>query len=446
MQKKMILWVLGEENPNTDTTYKAIKIPLDKLEIDYISYLSHFRARRLSTKEYIIEGFLSDSFVEIRYLIVSGVTSFPDYVFYLQEKRPDNDSTPIHAIEATKNGFEAAGNMTDQRSEKDVLFREKFGTNVPFTYFLNTPFNSSNVPKTSNLRALRRMATCEVQICHSFIGTENYSKIDISPFSSIDELVEDDRNLAWLGNGNIAFSLPLWKSGNPSDFSDPNVGRLCSIANTLRKLGFEGKFSIKNPKISTKKFKSRNKMSLILNALLDFFAEIDVEGIGKLEKQEFSDEGYIEFDIEGEKIASLALENIFLEKGYKIIFSNHAGCEKGFICTEDGRWVSLPGKDKYGEKYGIPDLVVVDIKNKKILFFEAEQYKKKNKGHDQILAPKFVRGCQFIMSFYPGYSAEIHLATYGEKCASEIFYSLDKDNNEVLKFDAEPVIRLESLI
>lgn len=440
------LWIAGEENPHTDTTYKAIKIALDRKGIDYISDLSSFQVKRsIAPNEYQIFGFLSDMFIEIRYLVVSGNTSFSDYIFYLQEKYPDNSSVPFHFIEATKNGFESSGNMTDQRSEKHILPRHYFGREIPFSYFINSPVGTKKVPKNSNLRATRRMVTCGVEIIHSFIGDEKYSSISVPKFSSVEEFVKDDKNLSFDKEGNIIFDLPLWNSKNNALMSDPNIGRLCSIMDTLRSLNFKKQFSIQNHNIVTRRFQHKNKMSLILNVMQSDFVAINVEGIGKLEKQQFSEKNYINFVIEGEKLCSIALENILSAKGHKIIFSNHAGSEKGFILNREEELISLPRKDEFGQKLGIPDLVTMCVENKKIYFFEAERLENKNKGLKQIYDPKFVRGCKFIMKLYPEYSAEIHLATYGKKCDPEIFYSLDTNDNEMLNLEAESVLTLESL-
>lgn len=444
MKKSKILWILGEENPNTDTTYKVIKYVLDYHGIEYASYLSEFQAKRVNTNEYLVKGFLSDFFDEIRYLIVSGTSSFVDYLFYLQEHLPTSKDKPIHAIEATKNGFKDAGNMTDQRSEKDVLVKYYFGEDTPVSYLLNMRPGAEKEPKNINLQALRRMKTCGMNIFVSYIGQEEYEEIDVPPYSSVEELVDNDRNLTLDKDGNVSFALPLWKSKNPKQQSDPNIGRLCSIANTLKHLCFQKEFMIKNHKLGLATFQGKNKLTRILNIMKSSFT-IKIEEVGSFPELSFRKQEYFKLENNGEKIASIALEANLRERGLQTVFNNHAGCEKSYIITEKGQYVLLPTKDEQGQKIGISDLCSADRTIKGLFVFESERLVNKEVGHNQILSPEFIRSCYEIMKHWPGYYLEVHLVTFGDKCEKDLFYSLDKDNNEVLNMNARPILRLEPL-
>jgi len=80
-----------------------------------------------------------------------------------------------------------------------------------------------------------------------------------------------------------------------------------------------------------------------------------------------------------------------------------------------------------------------------LIVIEAERLVNKDEGHDQACSPKFTRACYEVMKHWPGWSCEIHLVTFGDECEKDIIYSLDKDNNEVLNMNAQPIIRLEAL-
>jgi len=91
---------------------------------------------------------------------------------------------------------------------------------------------------------------------------------------------------------------------------------------------------------------------------------------------------YWEYTKTGEKNASMVLEQLFIQKGLEINFTNHAGCGKSYI--------EINGEFFQAKKTnGIPDIVAFDKQDNTLLVIEGETSKNYRKGMIQVLDPAF---------------------------------------------------------
>ena len=450
MQLREIHWIYGEEKPNSDSIKTSIEYIYRDMELYHIFSKKEFRAVKTAADEYRIEGILCEAFAEIRYKIVRGETSFPDSLHFFQMQKPTSKDTPLYICEDTKNGFGESGNMTDQRSEKFALAKATWPTGK-CTYVVNTKPDGKHEPSNAHKRAMKRMRTNGHKSIVSSFDKDGFKLLEVGTYKTTQELCNDDKRLTITETGDIHLDIPLWKSKNPKTISDPNVGVTCSVVETLSTLDFKGTLWIKNHFLDTNMFDGKNKLSRILRHFVSDRFQIHVEGYGYIKGEKYKGENYFSFvEDTNEKVASIALE-IFFESldDWEIIFDNHAGCSKGYFYTGND-YIAVPKQvRKIGEKrlvdLGLPDLTVINHKLKKILVIEGESKNNVEKGRKQIKKQKFKNFCAWVSKYYPDYQIECHLCVYGTlKYKNKILYSLDKDNKEVLNWDASPVWTLEA--
>ena len=123
--KKRNLWILTEERPKNE----VIGAIIEKFAKDYkiacfindIKILPMVDDSKSFLFSYEVKG-LDSNFVDKVYIkIVSGYSSFVDFLVFYQDQEPTNDDTPIYAIEETKtDDSESRNTGVYQRASKFV--------------------------------------------------------------------------------------------------------------------------------------------------------------------------------------------------------------------------------------------------------------------------------------------------------------------------------------
>ena len=217
----------------------------------------------------------------------------------------------------------------------------------------------------------------------------------LQPFSSIDEIIKVKSSMRKPPKGNVPIDITkvddntievsgrLYKSGGL--YHDPNIGTLSLISATLRKLGWQGRIVITKHGLSQNHISATNKFIRIANVLS---VELDGLQIPKSVPKE-----YWHYETQGEKLGTifihLAVENF---TSGEAIFENHAGCEKSYFLTKDGKYVPLAKYQdrqlyKDGDKtqiVAIPDLILVDFENVEVINIEGKKYVNKAKGIQEL--------------------------------------------------------------
>lgn len=240
-------------------------------------------------------------------------------------------------------------------------------------------------------------------------------------------------------NDKIQISGRLYKSDRLSH--DPNIGALSIIAAVLRKLGWDQTIEITQHGLKQKHVGRTNKFVLIANKI-----GIDLEGL-TVPKASLP-KAYWQYDTKGEKLGTifihLVVENF--TSGYSI-FENHAGCEKGYFKTADGKHIALAkysDRDAYkaGDKNKIvyiPDLVLLDIDEKESITIEGKKYENKDKGIEE-LNNYGAFDKLYLKKYYPEFTVVKTVVLYGSNNTAvmevEVGFLLNKKGKLVLGIKA----------
>jgi len=182
----------------------------------------------------------------------------------------------------------------------------------------------------------------------------------------------------------ITISGRLFKSGGLAH--DPNIGALSLISAVIRKLGWTDEIIITKHKLKQKHLQPDNKFIKIANRL-----NLQIKGLNLPKSKD--NNIYWKYETEGEKLGTifihLVVENF--TKGFSI-FENHAGCEKGYFITNEGKHIPL---EKYSDRkaykagdknkiISIPDLILIDFVRSEVINVEGKKYQFRQNGINEL--------------------------------------------------------------
>jgi hypothetical protein len=242
----------------------------------------------------------------------------------------------------------------------------------------------------------------------------------------------------------IIISGRLYKSGGLAH--DPNIGALSLISATLRKVGWAGNIIIARHGLQQKHLQSGNKFVKIANRL---GLKIQRLNLPKSKTQE----SYWKYETEGEKLGTifihLVVENF--TKGFSI-FENHAGCEKGYFITSDGKHIPL---EKYSDRkaykagnkkkiISIPDLILIDFGRSEIINIEGKKYKFRKDGIRELKSFNNIEEI-YIKRYYPRYKIIRTVVLYGGTAKKvveiEVGFLLNENGDLVLGIKAPALFK-----
>ena len=151
---------------------------------------------------------------------------------------------------------------------------------------------------------------------------------------------------------------------------------------------------------------------------------------------------YWHYEEKSEKMASILFHIACEGIGLKEIYQNHAGCERGYFKTADGRLIALP---KYccqdNHNLLIPDLIMRDDTNRIIYLIEGKKLSTIRAGLVEIEDYDDIENL-YITPNFPGYEVRRYLTIFGGNSANlpdeEVLFYL-KDNGQIIMNDtAEP--------
>ncbi len=455
--KKKNLWILTEERPKGDVIGTIIeKFAKDhKIAcfINNIKILPMIDENQLFSFSYEVKGLDSHVVDKVYIKIVSGYSSFVDFLVFYQNQEPTIEDTPIYGIEETKtDDSESRNTGSGQRASKFVYIEHHYpGIKKIMLYNLQIKQKDSTSP--TNIFGTRCLFTLGVEV----LGKEIDTKI-MTPFTSVDEVISLKNEMRQPPKGNVAIRLTksnnkiqisgrLFKSGSLSH--DPNIGTLTLICATLRKLGWNGELEITQHGLTQKNIKPKNKFIRIAN-----IQKIKIEDL-TVPVSEIVD--YWKYELNGEKLGTifvhLVVENF--TNGFSI-YENHAGCERGYFMTKDGEAKTVKkyiDHDKYkaGDKsqiVHIPDLVLVDTDRLEIINVEGKTYTHMNQGIEELNNFDAFENF-YIREYYPEYQKIIRTVvlygSYKEEIERiEVGFLLNSSGKMVLSINA-PKIFVEAV-
>lgn len=416
------LWILTEERPKNSVILTIIqeycKLKNHTLSSTEIKILPKIKQGTFLF-EYIVEGVFVSNISEINIKIVSGYSSFMDYMLVDQKKMPVNHSLDniVFLLEETKTSdAESRNTGIGQRASK-FTYANYYCPDVPKYMLYNEEATSDEdrTPTQTNLFGTNMLLTQEIR----FIGK---TMTPFCAFTSVEELIEfkgkmrlpNKTNTPILINkineSTITVSGRLSKPKDKGNFGhDPNIGTLTCIASTLRKLGWAGRIRITHHGVS-QEYAARNSGNKFIRICK--ILNIELDGItlpSNIELPKY----YWQYAMSSEKVTSILLHLVCQYSGIHGIYENHAGCERSYFREADGSFTTLHKKDSGGENnLLLPDVVLRNDQTKEIYLIEGKMHNKLDEGLFDITGYDAIEN-EHIKQSYPNYSISRWVTLFG---------------------------------
>lgn len=446
---KKTLWILSEERPKI----AAIGFVLEKFAKDQgiASFIDTLRVVPVDNETgdfsfwYEVLGYKTSQVEKVLLKIISGKSSFIDFLVFFQEQEPKEGERPLFMVEETKTDDEESRNTgVFQRCSKFV-YAELHYPNMDLNMYYNLKVEQSASQTDTNIFGTRCLRSLGVKI-----GGKKVDKVLNTPFVTLQEMIDFKSGMRRPPAGNVPIDINivdkelhisgrLLKSGGLSH--DPNIGALTLIASTARKLGWKGRIVVTKHGLSQSHIQPRNKFVRIASAI-----QIDLEGL-EMPKSEL-ELSYWHYNTTGEKLATifvhLVVENF--TNGMSI-FENHAGSEKGYFVTADKSYLAL---EKYvpgvvpRKSIDIPDLILLDVERKQVLNIEGKTFDNMDLGIRTLDNYDDIERL-YIKKYYPGFEIHRSVVLYGSSNDSiepiQVSFLLNREGKMILGIEAPALIR-----
>ena len=464
----MNLWILTEERPKSVIIEAIVQKFSKAKKISYFSdsirILPVLNKSKKFKFKYEVVGFSLGNVEKIFLKIVSGKSSFVDFVVFYQYHEPNQSDTPLFAIEETKTSDQESRNTGIYQRATKFVYVEFFYPGIKKIMLYNFPDLTQKSRTQTNIFGSRCLRTLGVEI-----SGRPLSHSTDQPWHSVKELIDYKSsmsqppspsnvpiNIELVGN-KITISGKLIKSGRLGH--DPNVGALSLISATLRKLGWKGDIEITHHGLSQKNITSRNKFVFIAQKL-----GFTLEGLTLPGDQ--SHRNYWYYEDKGEKLSTIFIHIVVENFTTGIsIYENHAGCERGYFLTPEGDQIQIPKRvdsnlkflqkvvsnplyrdisEPTSRKIELPDLVLLDIDETQIINIEGKQFDKVQKGISQLHTLDAIEN-YFIKEHYPNYDIVRTVVLYGgtaehiDQC--QVSFLLNKEGKLILGILAPKIFK-----
>jgi len=414
------LYILGEESPSHEILTaiswylkKSLTVDLSKITYNNLSIDNNlfFEIKSLSVIGYS----------KIYYCVVSSAgNSFVDYMFFEGEESPKVDSKPLAALEATKNLGKESGNMSDQRAPKMIALKEKYGNDLRCGYLINNHKPITDIicsfGHTHNC-AFATMNAIGVEVVVSQYGSSEYQEYEVPfKYDNIETLIVAENKKSkrrgipsrvfQTGDNEFIIQTNLFKKNGTHD---PGEGYLASRAYIVRKLQPNATINVVKHGRDSIYFQRKNNKLINLLKFVGTTAIMENNSLVIERNENIFNKSYWEYTKTGEKNASMVLEQLLIQKGFDICFTNHAGCGKSYIKINGEFFQAKKTK-------GIPDIVAFDKQNNVLLVIEGETSKNYTKGLKQVrnrAFDTFIKE-EFISRIGNGVKVKKYLCTFGE--------------------------------
>ncbi len=388
--EKKNLWILTEERPKTNVLEMILSYFAKDKKCgffgDNLRIIPLLDENKRFDFTYKVLGFSCARVDNVYIKIVSGYSSFVDFLVFYQEAKPQETDAPLYAIEETKTDDKESRNTGVYQRCSKFVYLQNYYPNTKMIMLYALQIEQKTKPTETYIFGTRLLLTMGVDILGKKLSKEVFT-----PFTSIEELIEYKNSMRLPPKGNIPILIKKTTSKiqisgrlikNNSLSHDPNIGALSIIVYVLRKLGWEKTIEITQHGLSQTHIKGNNKFIQIATKL-----DLKLQGLNYVESKPYKNYWY--YDLKGEKLATIFL-HIIVENFTESfsVFENHAGCEKGYFKTSDEEYIPLvkyTDREKYkeGDKKQIvyiPDLVLLDIKETKAITIEGKKYELRKKA------------------------------------------------------------------
>lgn len=401
--EKQNLWILTEERSKKEVIETIIKKSSAKKELDIkFKDLKIIPSITNDTFNHIfaVEGYKSEKINNIFIKLISGKSSFVDFLIFLQNEEPKPEQilqNCFYAIEETKTStYESRNTAMGQRSSKFSslnYYIQKYNYKIqPVMYFSSKQAEEDN----RSVNFINRL------LYHLESGIEFWGKDSskFKKFKNLKELIKEKNEIAKTNNRvkDTPIKITIEKNilkiscllANPGQKekkkddndnnktikikkkreytgrigSDPNIGQISLIAKGIRSLGWKKRIVVTHHQVRQERIEG-NKFTNFAKLL-----KIELENC-TLPTTEFKLD-YWSYEKKREKVASILAQIILENKNMITIFDNHGGCEKSYFHAPNGNEIQI-SKEFSREGGKIPDLVVKDNKKKIIYIYECKK-------------------------------------------------------------------------
>ena len=446
------IWFLTEEKPKASVIRQILQIYKDDFGVNYTCN-RNIVIRPLGENgkfffTYEVEGINVQGINRIFIKTVSGGSSFLDFMFFVQESAPveGGDNNLIFAVEETKTSDDESRNTGVYQRCSKFVYIKAFYPDIPLYMLYNDELElrKEKKPSDTSILGTNMLLTNNVKISGKPI--DKWFK----PFRSIDELIAfkngmrrppaDNTPILINKTGNkITVSGRLDKPKNIGKIAhDPNIGALSYISYTLRQLGWSGEIEIVDHHVvqSSVRNNSHNKFLSICNML-----DLKLEGITMPTHYKLPN-SYWHYEDKSEKMASILFHIACEYLGFKEIYQNHAGCERGYFKSSTGKLITLPkhcGTDNHNLL--IPDVIMRDDVNRVVYLMEGKKLSTLANGLAEIENYDDIETL-YIKPHFPGYIVKRYLTIFGgSKNAlphEKVLLYLNNSGHLIMNNDKEP--------
>ena len=441
------IWILTEERPKESVVKTILELMRDDFDISL--NVTDVKIKPIIEDSvfkftYIVEGISSQSFNKVYLKLVSGNSSFIDYLVCKQENEPiDGDcSNILMAIEETKTSDKESRNTGVSQRATKFIYAKQYCPNAKLYMLYNEELENdeNKKPSDTNIFGTNILLTLGVQI----VGKSNLSWF--KPFKTIDEVIAFKNKMRNPPNGNVPIKITktnnvIYISGRLSKPKtagnighDPNIGTLSMISGVLRALGWTKKIIITRHG-TTQQYISRNKTNKFL--YICKLLNLEMEELTITYPDTYR-EKYWHYEKSSEKVASILLHIMCSNVGIRYIYENHAGCERGYFKNSNGDLITLPKKATNGENLLIPDVILSDTLNRSIYLIEGKKLTTLQVGLKEIEDYDSIED-EYIKLEYPNFNYYRYLSIFGGYCSyfpdRKVMLYLNNDGLIVLNKD-----------
>lgn len=449
---KKHLWFLTEERPKKEVL--ATIFQKFAKDFGFAFFLNPLRILPILengkfTFKYEVIGFSCAKVEKVFIKTISGQSSLVDYLIFYQDEEPTQNDIPIYAIEETKTDDSESRNTGVYQRCTKFVFVEYYYPNIKKIMLYNLKIEQKKEPTPTYIFGTRLLLNFGVEILGKVLDKKIFT-----PFKSIDEVIKFKGKINARGSNvsiqlkkskdKIQISGRLFKSGGLAH--DPNIGALSLISAVLRKFGWKKQIEITKHGLQQNHVGKRNKYIQIANKL-----NTSLEYL-QMPRAELN-QSYWHYETKGEKLGTifihLVVENF--TSGFSI-YENHAGCERGYFYTKDGKPIALEkyeDRQKYkagdkDKKLHLPDLILIDFDRSEIINVEGKKYEFRRHGIEQLKKYDYIEK-NYIKKHYPKFKFTRTVVLYGsqeEKIIEiEVGFLLNKNGGLILGIKAPKLFK-----
>lgn len=391
------LWILTEERPKKEVVATIIKkFAEDRNQTepftDQFQILPIIKNGRF-TFRYRVVGVSCQEVNEIFLEIISGFSSFVDFLVFYQDERPSDSHQPIYAIEETKTDDSESRNTGVYQRCSKFVFIDFYYPHTKKIMLYNLKVGQKIHPTSTSIFGTKLLMNLGVEI----LGKELDPNL-FKPFETLEEVIEFKNNMRRPPRGNVPILIEkrtnqiyisgrLIKSGSLSH--DPNIGALTLISQSLRNLGWAGDIVITQHGLKQDHIGENNKFIQIANQI-----RIQLEGL-TVPAAELP-AAYWRYEMESEKLATIFVHLVVEEFTQACaIYDNHAGGEQGYFQKIEDEEIDYMVLEKYEDRDAYkagnkskrlhrPDLILFDDQRNEIINIEGKKFGNRKAGIKQL--------------------------------------------------------------